>query len=79
VDARPSASSGSTAQGSPGFRTGKVPATVVQQFGAEIEREVLTGWCPVLKQALGEPPDPLLPPVSTTSLKSGERWCSWRR
>ena len=60
----------------PGFRTGKVPATVVQQrFKAEIEREVLDRLVPrYWKQAQAESAlDPLLPPsVGDVVLKSGE-------
>ena len=60
----------------PGFRTGKVPAAVVQQrFKAEIEREVLDRLVPrYWKQAQAESSlDPLLPPsVDDVVLKSGE-------
>ena len=60
----------------PGFRAGKVPASVVQQrFKAEIEREVLDRLVPrYWKQAQAESAlDPLLPPsVEDVELKSGE-------
>jgi trigger factor len=60
----------------PGFRTGKVPASVVQQrFKAEIEREVLDRLVPrYWKQAQAESSlDPLLPPnVEDVELKTGE-------
>jgi len=60
----------------PGFRTGKVPASVVQQrFKAEIEREVLDRLVPrYWKQAQAESSlEPLLPPsVEDVELKSGE-------
>ena len=60
----------------PGFRTGKVPAAVVQQrFKSEIEREVLDRLVPrYWKQAQAESSlDPLLPPsVEDVELKSGE-------
>jgi trigger factor len=60
----------------PGFRTGKVPASVVQQrFKSEIEREVLDRLVPrYWKQAQAESSlDPLLPPsVEDVELKSGE-------
>ena len=60
----------------PGFRSGKVPAAVVQQrFKSEIEREVLDRLVPrYWKQAQAESSlDPLLPPsVEDVELKSGE-------
>jgi trigger factor len=60
----------------PGFRTGKVPDSVVQQrFKSEIEREVLDRLLPrYWKQAQAESSlDPLLPPsVEEVDLKNGE-------
>jgi trigger factor len=60
----------------PGFRAGKVPASVVQQrFKSEIEREVLDRLVPrYWKQAQAESSlEPLLPPsVEDVELKSGE-------
>ena len=60
----------------PGFRKGKVPATLVQQrFRAEIEREVLDRLIPRYWQQAQEESDldPMLPPsVGSVELKEGE-------